>query len=134
MPAARYFEAARAKVAARHDHVVSVDIASRPAGLSRTAGRRLLCADRFHPGAEGYRLWAERIANACSTILEPQAASRPTHPGAGPWDTNSGPNRRWSDTSDPVRRGWRRDSSPERWIAAASRRALVRASSSGRGR
>ena len=32
----RYFEAARAKVAARHDHVVSVDIASRPAGLSRT--------------------------------------------------------------------------------------------------
>ena len=28
----RYFEAARAKVAGRHDHVVSVDIASRPAG------------------------------------------------------------------------------------------------------
>jgi lysophospholipase L1-like esterase len=69
---ARYFEVARAKVAARHDHVVSVDIASRPAGVSRTAGRRMLCADRFHPGAEGYRVWAERIANACYELLEPQ--------------------------------------------------------------
>jgi lysophospholipase L1-like esterase len=71
----RYFEAARAKVAARHDHVVSVDIATRPAGLSRTAGRRMLCADRFHPGAEGYRIWAERIAMACSQILEPRVPS-----------------------------------------------------------
>jgi lysophospholipase L1-like esterase len=71
---ARYFEAARAKVAARHDHVVSVDIASRPAGLSRRAGRLMLCADRFHPGAEGYRMWAERIANALTTILEPQGS------------------------------------------------------------
>jgi lysophospholipase L1-like esterase len=69
---ARYFEAARAKVAARHDHVVSVDIASRPAGLSRRAGRRMLCADRFHPGPEGYRLWAERIANALTGVLERQ--------------------------------------------------------------
>jgi len=69
---ARYFEAARARVAARHDHVVSVDIASRPAGLSRRAGRRMLCADRFHPGAEGYRVWAERIATACSDLLDPQ--------------------------------------------------------------
>jgi lysophospholipase L1-like esterase len=67
---ARWFESARAKVAARHDHVVSVDIASRPAGLSRAAGRRLLCADRFHPGAEGYRLWAERIATACTELLD----------------------------------------------------------------
>ena len=75
---ARYFEAARARVAARHRHVVSVDIASRPAGLSRRAGRQMLCADRFHPGAEGYRLWAERIANALSTVLEPQAS--PLHP------------------------------------------------------
>jgi len=71
---ARYFEAARAKVAGQHDHVVSVDIASRPAGLSRSAGRRLLCADRFHPGAEGYRLWAERIAGALSEVLEPQVS------------------------------------------------------------
>jgi lysophospholipase L1-like esterase len=71
---ARYFEAARAKVAARHRHVVSVDIASRPAGLSRGAGRRMLCGDRFHPGAEGYRLWAERIANALSTVLEPRVS------------------------------------------------------------
>ena len=69
---ARYFEAARSKVAARHPHVMSVDIATRPAGLTRRAGRRLLCADRFHPGAEGYRLWAERIADALSAVLEPQ--------------------------------------------------------------
>ena len=68
----RYFEAARAKVAAQHGHVVSVDIASRPTGLSRRAGRQLLSADRFHPGAEGYRVWAERIATACSELFEPQ--------------------------------------------------------------
>jgi lysophospholipase L1-like esterase len=68
----RYFEGARAKVAARHHHVVSVDIASRPPGLSRRAGRRLLSADRLHPGAEGYRAWAERIATACTDILDPQ--------------------------------------------------------------
>ena len=37
----------------------------------------MLCADRFHPGAEGYRLWAERIATAFSTILEPQASPLP---------------------------------------------------------
>ena len=72
---ARYFEIARAKVAARHDHVVSVDIASRPAGLSRRAGRLMLCADRFHPGAEGYRLWAERIADALSIVLEPPVSA-----------------------------------------------------------
>jgi lysophospholipase L1-like esterase len=68
----RYFEAARAKVAARHGHVVSVDIASRPPGLGRRAGRRLLSSDRFHPGAEGYRVWAERIATACSDVLDSQ--------------------------------------------------------------
>jgi lysophospholipase L1-like esterase len=67
---ARWFDVARASVAARHTHVVSVDIASRPAGLSRAAGRRLLCADRFHPGPEGYRVWSERIATACHQILE----------------------------------------------------------------
>jgi lysophospholipase L1-like esterase len=75
---ARYFEAARAKVAARHGHVSSVDIASRPEGLSRRAGRRLLCADRFHPGAEGYRLWAERIASALTAVISPQTS--PFHP------------------------------------------------------
>jgi lysophospholipase L1-like esterase len=68
----RYFEAARAKVAARHSHVMSVDIASLPAGLSRRAGRHLLSADRFHPGAEGYRVWAERVATVCSELFEPQ--------------------------------------------------------------
>jgi lysophospholipase L1-like esterase len=71
---ARYFEAARAKVAARHGHVLSVDIASRPQGLTRRAGRRMLCADRFHPSAEGYRVWAERVAHALSAVLEPQAS------------------------------------------------------------
>lgn len=68
---ARWFDAARARIAARHAHVVSVDIASRPPGVTRRAGRQLLCADRFHPGPEGYRVWAERIANACHQLLEP---------------------------------------------------------------
>jgi lysophospholipase L1-like esterase len=69
---ARWFEAARARIAAGHDNVVSVDIASRPAGVTRSSGRRMLSADRFHPGAEGYRVWAERIATACHQLLEPQ--------------------------------------------------------------
>lgn len=73
---ARWYDAARARVAARHRHVVSVDIASRPPGITRQAGRRMLCADRFHPGPEGYRVWAERIATACHQILE--AAPVPT--------------------------------------------------------
>lgn len=68
---ARWFEAARARVAAAHPHVTSVDIASRPPGLSRRAGRTMLCADRFHPGPHGYRVWAERIAEACHALLEP---------------------------------------------------------------
>jgi len=67
---ARWFEVARARVAARHGHVVSVDIASRPPGLSRRSGRRMLCSDRFHPGPEGYRVWAERISSACHRVLE----------------------------------------------------------------
>ncbi len=72
---ARWFEVARAKVAARHPHVTSVDIASRPPGVTRAAGRRMLSADRFHPGAEGYRLWADRIATACHRLLEPTHSS-----------------------------------------------------------
>jgi lysophospholipase L1-like esterase len=68
---ARWFEAARVRVASRHPHVTSVDIASRPAGVTRKAGRLLLCADRFHPGPLGYRVWAERIATACHALLEP---------------------------------------------------------------
>jgi len=72
--AARWFDAARASVAANHAHVVSVDIASRPPGISRKAGRLMLCADRFHPGPEGYRVWAERIAMASHQILEPTVA------------------------------------------------------------
>ncbi len=72
--AARWYDVARARVAAQHSHVVCVDIASRPAGLSRKAGRVMLCADRFHPGPEGYRVWAERIATACHQILESSVA------------------------------------------------------------
>lgn len=71
---AKWFEAARASVAARHPHVTSVDIASRPPGINRKAGRAMLCADRFHPGPEGYRVWAERIATACHQILESSSA------------------------------------------------------------
>ncbi len=71
---ARWYDSARARVVAAHRHAVSVDIASRPPGISRKAGRRMLCADRFHPGPEGYRVWAERIANACHELLESQRA------------------------------------------------------------
>lgn len=75
--AARWFDGARARVAARHPHVVCVDIASRPVGVSRKAGRVMLCADRFHPGPEGYRVWAERIATACHEILESAVVPAP---------------------------------------------------------
>lgn len=75
---ARWFEAARAQVARRHAHVRSVDIATRPAGLSRQAGRHLLSADRFHPGAEGYRIWAERIANAADEVLSAAPLNHPS--------------------------------------------------------
>ncbi len=68
---ARWFESARAQVAAAHPHVTSVDIATRPPGLSRRAGRTMLSADRFHPGPHGYRIWAERIAGTCHALLEP---------------------------------------------------------------
>lgn len=67
---ARWFDAARARVTARHRHAVSVDIASRPVGVTRRAGRRMLCADRFHPGPEGYRVWSERIATVVHQLLE----------------------------------------------------------------
>jgi lysophospholipase L1-like esterase len=73
---ARWFDAARARVAGRHAHVASVDIATRPPGITRKAGRLMLCADRFHPGPEGYRVWAERIATTCHEILE--SARTPT--------------------------------------------------------
>lgn len=68
---ARWFEAARAQVVERHPHTTSVDIASRPAGVSRKVGRSLLSADRFHPGPVAYRVWAERIATACDDLLQP---------------------------------------------------------------
>ena len=71
---ARWFEAGRARVAAAHPHVRSVDVASRPAGMTRYAARAYLSADRFHPGAEGYRCWAERIATACHALLEERSA------------------------------------------------------------
>lgn len=74
---ARWFDAARRQVAAAHDHVHCVDIARRPATVSRRQGRQMLCADRFHPGPEGYRIWAERIADACDLLLENREHPRP---------------------------------------------------------
>jgi len=68
---ARWFERARRRVVAVHPHVTSVDIATLPPGVSRRSGRSMLCSDRFHPGAEGYRMWAERIATACDAWLAP---------------------------------------------------------------
>ena len=73
---ARWFESARARVAAVHAHVHSVDIASRPDRTSRRAARSLLCADRFHPNAEGYRVWAERIVDVCDRLLAGSPAIR----------------------------------------------------------
>ena len=69
----RWFERARAKVVAGHPHAVSVDVATRPPEMSRKVGRAMLCADKFHPGPEAYRIWAERIAEGCRTVLNPAA-------------------------------------------------------------
>jgi lysophospholipase L1-like esterase len=77
---ARWFEAARARVVACYEHATSVDVASRPPEVSRRAGRALLCADKFHPGPEAYRVWAERIADACHRLLT-QGADQPTVEG-----------------------------------------------------
>jgi lysophospholipase L1-like esterase len=66
---ARWFEAARARVAAGHAHVRSVDVATPPPGMSRRALRAFLSADRFHPGPHGYRWWAERIATTAHDLL-----------------------------------------------------------------
>ena len=68
---ADYFDAARRRVVDRHPHAVSVDVATMPADLSRAAGRELLCADRFHPGPQVYRIWADRIAAAAHHLLHP---------------------------------------------------------------
>jgi lysophospholipase L1-like esterase len=68
---ARWFEAARQRVVAGHPHVRSVDVASRPVGMSRRDARTHLCADHFHPGPLGYRVWAERIAAAAHEVLPP---------------------------------------------------------------
>jgi lysophospholipase L1-like esterase len=67
---ARWFDGARARTAAAHPHVRSVDVASPPPGLTRRSARAHLCADRFHPGPLGYRVWAERIATVAHEILE----------------------------------------------------------------
>lgn len=75
---ARWFEQARAAVAERHPHVVSVDIAARPAGLSRVGARAHLCADRFHPGPQGYRVWGERIAHVAHHLLPPVGQPSPS--------------------------------------------------------
>lgn len=79
---ARYFERARAGVVRRHDHAESVDIATMPDGLSRRAGREMLCADRFHPGPEVYRIWASRIAACAHPMLETRAAANAVRPDA----------------------------------------------------
>jgi lysophospholipase L1-like esterase len=66
---ARHFEKARARATDRNPHAVSVDIATRPHGLARKAGRDLLCADRFHPGPQVYRIWADRIVEQAQVLL-----------------------------------------------------------------
>jgi lysophospholipase L1-like esterase len=76
----RWFELARARVVARYDHATSVDVASRPPEISRRAGRAMLCADKFHPGPEAYRIWSERIADACHRLLTQVGA----HPAVEP--------------------------------------------------
>jgi lysophospholipase L1-like esterase len=74
---ARYFELARRSVVAAHAHVRSVDVTSRPAGMTRRAARTHLCADHFHPGPLGYRVWAERIAAVAERLLPPLGAPVP---------------------------------------------------------
>jgi len=46
-----------------------VDIRTRPPELSMRAARALLSEDRFHPGPDGYRLWAARIALAVEAVV-----------------------------------------------------------------
>lgn len=72
---ARWFERARVRALRAYPHAMSVDIASRPAHISRRAARAMLSADRFHPGADVYRLWAERIAEAGHRVLSMPAAT-----------------------------------------------------------
>ena len=74
---AHWFEAARQRVVATHPHVHSVDVASRPVGMTRREARTHLCADHFHPSAEGYRVWAERIATVAHALLPPVGAPVP---------------------------------------------------------
>lgn len=66
---ANWFEAAGMRAISRHSHVTTVDISTRPPGLTRAAGKEMLCADRFHPGPQVYRVWAERIATAGERLL-----------------------------------------------------------------
>lgn len=66
---ANWFEAASMRTIRGHAHVTTVDISTLPVGLTRAAGKELLCADRFHPGPQVYRLWAERIAIAGERLL-----------------------------------------------------------------
>jgi lysophospholipase L1-like esterase len=74
---ARWFEAARQRVVATHPHARSVDVASRPVGMTRRVARTHLCADHFHPGPQGYRVWAERIALVADRLLPPVGAPVP---------------------------------------------------------
>jgi lysophospholipase L1-like esterase len=74
---ARWFEAARQRVVAAHRHAHSVDVAARPIGMTRREARSHLCADHFHPGPQGYRLWAEWIATVAHRLLPPVGAPIP---------------------------------------------------------
>jgi lysophospholipase L1-like esterase len=75
---ARWFERARVRALRAYPHAMSVDIASRPAHISRRAGRAMLSADRFHPGADVYRIWAERIADAGHRVLSTPTVAVPS--------------------------------------------------------
>jgi lysophospholipase L1-like esterase len=47
--------------AAREDGATYVDIGGRTGRLFRRHRRRLYAADRYHPGDEGYRVWARAV-------------------------------------------------------------------------
>ena len=79
---ARYFEAARARVAARHDHVVSVDIASRPAASAAPP-----VAGCSAPIGSIPPLRATACGRSASRTPAARSSNRrrplgPTHPGA----------------------------------------------------
>lgn len=73
-------------VVARHDQVDYIDIATRPAGVPRGAVGAFLAADRYHPNAAGYGVWATLI----TAQLAPRLAGRSAPASGGPaWSTAS---------------------------------------------